>query len=168
MTVERDTVYIGVGSNLGNKLRNCRHSLQRINQLPGCKVTVCSDIFKTEPEGVTGQEWYANCVAEMKTRHSPLQLLRYLLAIEYDMGRVRTKRWEPRVIDLDILLFGRAIMESNSLTIPHPLLHTRRFVLEPLVQLAPDLVHPVLALTIRQLLNGLPKGSSVEVLKEET
>jgi len=167
MTVERATVYIGVGSNLGNKLRNCRHSLQRINQLPECEVTACSDIFKTEPEGVTGQEWYANCVAEMKTRHSPLQLLKDLLAIEYDMGRVRTKRWEPRVIDLDILLFGRAIMESNSLTIPHPLLHKRRFVLEPLVQLAPDLVHPVLDLTIRQLLNGLPTGSSVEVLKEE-
>jgi 2-amino-4-hydroxy-6-hydroxymethyldihydropteridine diphosphokinase len=168
MTVERATVYIGVGSNLGDKLRNCQHSLRKINQLPGSEVTACSDIFKTEPEGVTGQEWYANCVAEMKTGHTPLQLLKDLLAIEYDMGRVRTNRWESRIIDLDILLFGRAIIESSNLTIPHPLLHKRRFVLEPLVQLAPDLVHPVLNQTIRRLLNGLPRGSSVEALKEET
>jgi 2-amino-4-hydroxy-6-hydroxymethyldihydropteridine diphosphokinase len=168
MTVEQATVYIGVGSNLGDKPHNCRHSLQRINQLPGCKVTACSDIFKTEPEGVTGQDWYANCVAEIKTRHTPFQLLKDLLAIEYDMGRVRTKRWESRIIDLDILLFGQAIIESNNLTIPHPLLRKRRFVLEPLVQLAPDLVHPVLNVTIRQLFNELPKGSFAEVLKEET
>ena len=84
------------------------------------------------------------------------------------MGRVRTKRWESRIIDLDILLFGQAVIESNNLTIPHPLLHKRRFVLEPLVQLAPDLVHPVLNVSIRQLFNELPKGSSAEVLKEET
>ncbi len=168
MTVERATVYIGVGSNLGDKPHNCRHSLQKINQLPGCEVTTCSDIFKTEPEGVTRQDWYANCVAEIETRHSPFQLLKDLLAIEYDMGRVRTKRWESRIIDLDILLFGQAIIESNNLTIPHPLLPKRRFVLGPLVQLAPDLVHPVLNVTIRQLFNQLPKGSSAEVLMEET
>jgi len=168
MTVERATVYIGVGSNLGDKPHNCRHSLQRINKLPGCEVTTCSDIFKTEPDGVTGQDWYANCVAEIKTRHTPFQVLKDLLAIEYDMGRIRTKRWESRIIDLDILLFGQAIMESDNLTIPHPLLHKRRFVLEPLVQLAPDLVHPVLNVSIRQLFNELPKGSSAEVLKEET
>ena len=168
MTVERATVYIGVGSNLGDKAHNCRHSLQKINQLPGCEVTTCSDIFKTEPEGVTGQDWYANCVAEIETRHSPFQLLKHLLAIEHDMGRVRTKRWESRIIDLDILLFSQAIIESDNLTIPHPLLRKRRFVLGPLVQLAPDLVHPVLNVTIRQLFNELPKGSSAEVLMEET
>jgi len=168
MTVERATVYIGVGSNLGDKPHNCTTSLQKINQLPGCEVTAFSDIFKTEPEGVTGQDWYANCVAEIKTSRTPFQVLKDLLAIEYDMGRVRTKRWESRIIDLDILLFGQAIMESDNLTIPHPLLHKRRFVLEPLVQLAPDLIHPILNVTIRQLFNELPKGSSVEVLKEET
>ncbi|MBW1714407.1 MAG: 2-amino-4-hydroxy-6-hydroxymethyldihydropteridine diphosphokinase [Deltaproteobacteria bacterium] len=168
MTVELSTVYVGVGSNLGDKLHNCTTSLQKINQLPGCEVTACSDIIKTEPEGVTGQDWYANCVAEIKTTRTPFQFLKDLLAIEYDMGRVRTKRWESRIIDLDILLFGQAIMESDNLTIPHRLLHKRRFVLEPLVQLAPDLVHPVLNVSIRQLFNELPKESSAEVLKEET
>ena len=168
MTVKRAIVYIGVGSNLGDKPHNCRQSLQRINQLPGCEVTAFSDIFKTEPEGVTGQDWYANCVAEIKTSRTPFQVLKDLLAIEYDMGRIRTKRWESRIIDLDILFFGKAIIESNNLTIPHPLLRKRQFVLEPLVQLAPDLVHPVLNVTIRQLFNELPKASSAEVLKEET
>jgi len=89
------------------------------------------------------------------------------MCIESDMGRIRKKRWEARIIDLDILLFGQEIIEYSNLIIPHPLLHKRRFVLEPLAQLAPDLVHPVLKSTISQLLNRLPKGPSVEILMEE-
>lgn len=156
--------YIGIGSNLGDKLFNCRSSVEKIDQLPGCHVTACSAIFRTEPEGVSGQDWYANCVAELTTIQGPAQLLEDLMGIESDMGRVRKKRWEARIIDLDILLFGQQIIESNDLIIPHPLLHKRRFVLEPLAQLAPDRMHPVLKLTIRQLLNKLPKGPSVELL----
>jgi len=92
------------------------------------------------------------------------------MGIESDMGRIRKRRWEARIIDLDILLFGQEILAYNNLVIPHPLLHKRRFVLEPLAQLAPDLVHPVLKLTIRQLLSKLPippYGGTVEVLEEE-
>jgi len=88
------------------------------------------------------------------------------MGIESDMGRIRKKRWEARIIDLDILLFGQEILEYDNLVIPHPLLHKRRFVLEPLAQLAPDLVHPVLKVTIGQLLNRLPDGSSVELLHD--
>jgi len=164
--LETTIAYIGIGSNLGDKLFNCRHSIDKINQLPRCHVIACSSIFKTEPEGVAGQDWYANCVAQVTTTRHPHQLLKGLLSIESDMGRIRKKRWEARIIDLDILLFGQEIIESNNLVIPHPLLHIRRFVLEPLVQLAPNLVHPVLKLTISQLLNKLPKGPSFEVLKE--
>jgi len=130
-------------------------------------VSAVSAIFKTEPVGVTGQPWYANCVVELSTTQGPTQLLKGLLSIESDMGRIRKKRWEARIIDLDILLFGQEIIESNNLMIPHPLLHKRQFVLEPLDQLAPDLMHPVLKSTINQLLNKLPKGPSVVVLKEE-
>ncbi len=86
------------------------------------------------------------------------------MGIESDMGRVRRERWEARVIDLDILLFGREVIKSDNLVIPHPLLHKRRFVLEPLFQLAPDLMHPVLKVTIGQLLNKLPGGPSAELL----
>ena len=91
------------------------------------------------------------------------------MGIESDMGRVRKKRWEARIIDLDILLFGQHILEYGDLVIPHPLLHKRRFVLEPLTQLAPDLVHPVLKLTMRQLLNRLPippHDGTVELLHD--
>ncbi len=130
-------------------------------------MSAVSAIFKTEPVGVTGQPWYANCVVELSTTQGPSQLLKGLLLIESDMGRIRKKRWEARIVDLDILLFGQEIIESDNLIIPHPLLHKRQFMLEPLYQLAPDLVHPVLKLTMNQLLNKLPKGPSVVVLKEE-
>ncbi len=133
-------------------------------------MTACSSLFKTEPVGVTEQDWYVNCISQVTTTQHPSQLLKGLMKIESAMGRVRKKRWEARIIDLDILMFGQEIIESNNLVIPHPLLHKRRFVLEPLVQLAPDLVHPALKLTIRQILNKLPVppyGGTVEVLKEE-
>ena len=154
--------YVGIGSNVGDKPFNCRYSVDKIDQLPGCHVTACSSIFKTEPEGVTGQDWYANCVVQVKVSQRPSKLLKGLIGIESDMGRIRKERWGPRIIDLDLLLFGQEIIESDNLIIPHPLLHKRRFVLDPLVQLAPDLMHPVLKLTISQLLNRLPKGPLVE------
>ncbi len=161
--------YIGIGSNLGDKPSNCRYSIGRIGELPECHVTACSSLFKTEPEGVTGQDWYANCVLEIRTAQGPHQILTGLMGIESSMGRIRKNRWEARIIDLDLLLFGREIIESRNLVIPHPLMHKRRFVLEPLAQLAPDLVHPVLKTTIRQLLNQLPvqRERKVELLKEE-
>jgi 2-amino-4-hydroxy-6-hydroxymethyldihydropteridine diphosphokinase len=159
--------YIGIGANLGDKADNCRYALEEIDQLPGCTLTASSPLFKTEPDGVTGQEWYVNGVAEVSTTQTPAQLLKNLLSIETRMGRIRKHRWEARIIDLDLLLFGQLIIKSHDLVVPHPLLHVRRFVLEPLSRLAPDLMHPVLGLTIRQLLRELPKGPSVEVLHGE-
>jgi len=163
--------YIGIGSNLGDKSFNCRYSIDQIDILPGCHVIARSTLFKTEPEGVTGQPWYVNCVAQIAVTKSPFKLLKGLMNIESAMGRVRRKRWDARIIDLDILLFGQEIRESHNLTIPHPLMHKRRFVLEPLAQLAPDLVHPVLKVTIQELLHNLlipPYSGTVEILKEET
>ena len=166
MTSETTIAYIGVGSNLGDKILNCRYAIEEMSQLPECQVTGCSSLFKTEPEGVTGQDWYINCVSQLKTALGPFQLIKALLSIEHAMGRKRRRRWEARIIDLDILLFGQEVIQSPDLVIPHPLLHKRRFVLEPLAQLAPHLVHPVLKLTIRHLLNGLPAGPSVELARE--
>ena len=165
--MKKNIAYIGIGSNLGDKLHNCRHSINRISKLPGYSVTKSSAIFKTEPDGVTGQDWYINCVAQIETGEGPYQLLKNLLNIEAEMGRVREKKWGPRIIDLDILLFNQEIVSSNGLSIPHPLLHKRRFVLEPLAQLAPDVVHPVLQQTIEQLRKKISKGPYVEALKEE-
>jgi len=163
--------YIGVGSNLGDKSFNCQYSIDQIDTLPGCHVIARSTLFKTEPEGVTKQPWYVNCIAQIRVTKSPFELLQGLMNIESVMGRVRRKRWEARIIDLDILLFGQEIRESHNLLIPHPLMHKRRFVLQPLAQLAPDLVHPVFKVTIQELLNKLPiplYSGTVEILKEET
>ncbi len=162
--IEEKTAYIGIGSNLGDKVNNCLQSIKSIERLPGCHVISRSSTFKTEPDGVTGQDWYANCVIQIKTTQRPSELLRSLMDIESGMGRIRKKKWEARIIDLDILLFNQEIVNTDSLSIPHPLLHKRRFVLEPLAQLAPDLIHPVLKVTIRQLKEELPKGPFVEIL----
>ncbi|MBW1673095.1 MAG: 2-amino-4-hydroxy-6-hydroxymethyldihydropteridine diphosphokinase [Deltaproteobacteria bacterium] len=163
--------YIGIGSNLGDKSFNCQYSIDQIDTLPGCHVIARSTLFKTEPVGVTKQPWYVNCIAQIRVTKSPFALLQGLMNIESVMGRVRRKRWEARIIDLDILLFGQEIRESHNLLIPHPLMHKRRFVLQPLAQLAPDLVHPVFKVTIQELLNKLPiplYSGTVEILKEET
>ena len=154
--------YIGIGSNLGHKVNNCLQSIKKIGQLPNCNVIARSSLFKTEPQGVTGQDWYANCVVKIKTTLTPSELLTSLMNIELDMGRIRKKKWEARIIDLDILLFNQEIISSESLSIPHPRLHKRRFVLEPLTELAPDLIHPILKLTIITLKNALPQRPYVE------
>jgi len=164
--MQPSVAYIGIGSNLGDTVLNCKHSIARIDGTSGCEVTARSDLFKTEPEGVAGQQWYANCVIEVKTERTPHDLLDSLMAIEHEMGRIRKKKWESRIIDLDLLIFGELVLDSPDLVVPHPLLHTRRFVLEPLVQVAPELVHPILNITIQRLLKKLPKESYVEILKE--
>ena len=166
MTSEGTVAYIGIGSNLGNKISNCRSAIEEMGHVPGCQVAACSSLFKTEPEGVTEQDWYVNCVSQLTTDLSPIQLIKALLSIEHAMGRRRKKRWEARIIDLDILLFGQEVIGLHDLVIPHSLLHERRFVLEPLAQLAPEFIHPVLKTTIRRLLHGLPKGPPVELAGE--
>ena len=160
-------VYIGIGSNLGDRVFNCLDSIDRINRLSGCSAAARSSIFETEPVGVTGQDYYLNCAVRVTTSQSPSRLLTNLMDIESAMGRVRIEKWGARIIDLDILLFGNEVIKFPDLEIPHPLLHKREFVLEPLAQLAPDYIHPVLKLSIVQLLSELPKGPYVEVLKEE-
>ena len=109
-----------------------------------------------------------NGVASLSTKVPPRDLLRRLLRIESDMGRVRTERWEPRIIDLDILLYGREIINEEDLTVPHPLMHLRKFVLVPLVQLAPDLMHPSLGVSMAELLQRVRNnGQEVVQLEDE-
>jgi len=166
MISEGTAAYIGIGSNIGDKISNCRCAVEEMGQLPECEITACSSLFKTEPEGVMQQDWFMNCVSQLITTLSPFQLIQALLSIEHAMGRRRRRRWEARIIDLDILLFGQEVIRSRDLVIPHPLMHKRRFVLEPLAQLAPELIHPVLKMTIVHLLHGLPRGPSVELTGE--
>jgi len=150
-----NTAYIGVGSNLGDKLQNCCKAIDLIDNIENCTVKTQSPFYRTEPVGVASQDWYVNGVIRVETGLSAQDLLKSLLSIETGMGRVRTQRWESRIIDLDILLYGHHVIDEKSLTIPHPLMHIRKFVLMPMVQLDPDLVHPVLGRTMFELFDDL-------------
>jgi 2-amino-4-hydroxy-6-hydroxymethyldihydropteridine diphosphokinase len=151
------TAYIGVGSNLGEKINHCLEAIVRIDAISGCRVTAQSGFYRTQPVGVKGQDWYVNGVIVLSADISAQELLKSLLAIEIDMGRERKRKWDSRIIDLDILLFGEEVISEKGLQIPHPLMHLRRFVLVPMVSLAPDLVHPVLGKSMAELLVDSPK-----------
>jgi 2-amino-4-hydroxy-6-hydroxymethyldihydropteridine diphosphokinase len=150
------TAYIGIGSNLGNRTENCLQALHMAGSIPGCTLEARSDLYRTEPVGTQGQQWFVNAVMALRSEISARELLGHLMAIESAMGRVRKGRWDPRRMDLDILLFGDDVIRDEDLKIPHPLMHQRRFVLVPMVQLAPNLVHPVLGMTMTELLHRLP------------
>jgi len=156
------TAYIGFGSNLGSKVTNCRKAIKETDGIPGCSVKIKSHFYRTEPVGVEGHDWYVNGVISLLTDISAQDLMKNILAIEADMGRKRKGKWDSRPIDLDILLFGEHVINKNDLTIPHPLMHLRKFALVPMVQLVPDLIHPVLGKTMTELLDVCPeKGQAV-------
>jgi len=158
-----ESAYIGIGSNIGHKIDHCKKAISLMGKLEGCSVRLQSPFYRTEPVGVEGQDTFVNGVVCVDTDLSAVTLLKHLLKIETDMGRVRVKKWDARVIDLDILLFGSRVINKPDLTVPHPLMHLRRFVLTPLLQIAPDLIHPVLCQSIRELAGVLPEnGQAVE------
>jgi 2-amino-4-hydroxy-6-hydroxymethyldihydropteridine diphosphokinase len=160
-----ESAYIGIGSNIGHKIDHCKKAISLMGRLEGCSVGGQSSFYRTEPVGVEGQDYYVNGVICLNTDLSAEDLLNHLLDIEAHMGRVRLKKWDARVIDLDILLFGSQIIKKPDLMVPHPLMHLRRFVLTPLRQVAPELMHPVLGKSIRELAEMLPEeGQAVETL----
>lgn len=127
-------------------------------------MTAESSIYETEPVEYTQQPWFLNCAVAIETRRSPLELMAAILEIEQEMGRNRAIPKGPRSIDIDILFFDRIVVKSENLTIPHPALHKRRFVLEPLAEIAAEFRHPVLKRTIRELRDALPAGQVVRKL----
>src|SRR5581483_973297 len=153
-------VYLSLGSNLGDQAIHLQSAIERINALG--EVVAQSAFYETEPVEVSGHPWYLNCAIALKTEKMPKQLIAALLAIERDMGRRRSGERTPRKIDIDILLFGNSVIDSKELTVPHPEMHRRRFVLEPLVEIAPELRHPVFKRTVRELREALPPGQGVK------
>jgi 2-amino-4-hydroxy-6-hydroxymethyldihydropteridine diphosphokinase len=166
--------YLSLGSNVGDREGHLRDAIGRL-EMAG-QILSISSFYETEPVEVTGQAWFLNCAVALETPEPPHRLLATLLQIEQEMGRHRTQKKGPRTIDLDILLFkgmsgnvskqagggvGDTILNTEQLTIPHPAMHQRRFVLEPLAEIAPEAWHPVLKKTVRDLLAALPPGQTV-------
>jgi 2-amino-4-hydroxy-6-hydroxymethyldihydropteridine diphosphokinase len=162
--------YLSLGSNVGDRGNHLHDAISRL-EMKGRIISV-SSLYETEPVEFTDQSWFLNCAVAFETTDSPEQLMVELLLIEQEMGRLRTQKKGPRIIDLDILLFTNAttddvVINSEEVTIPHPAMHQRRFVLEPLAEIAPEAWHPVRKKTIRELLDDLPPGQIVRKLPKK-
>lgn len=155
----RKAVYLSLGSNIGDRAANLSAAIDALRALGD--VTAISSFYETEPVDFVRQAWFLNCVVALETEKLPKQLLSAVLHIEQQMGRKRVIAKGPRIIDIDILLFGSAVIDTPQLTIPHPALHERRFVLEPLAEIAPDARHPVFKRTAREMRDALPPGHVV-------
>lgn len=152
------TAYVGLGSNVGNREGFLRAALDALAAVPGVRSVRASRVRETEPwgAGCEGQAAYLNAVAEVRTSLPPEALLGELMRIEARCGRERPARWAPRTLDLDLLVYGDRVVREPSLEVPHPRLAERRFVLEPMAELAPDLVLPPSGRRVRELLAALP------------
>jgi 2-amino-4-hydroxy-6-hydroxymethyldihydropteridine diphosphokinase len=171
--LEGTLAYIGIGANLQDPLAQCRQAVKRLSGVSGISLERVSSFYKTEPvipesagrehrEELEKQDWYINAAAEIRTVLSPRDLLKELQRIENSMGRVRTLKGGPRIIDLDLLLYGQEILQEKGLTVPHPEMHRRLFVLEPLCEIASYLIHPAFGVSMRGLKDRLDNNKTVE------
>jgi 2-amino-4-hydroxy-6-hydroxymethyldihydropteridine diphosphokinase len=142
---------IGLGANLGDAAAQVEAAIRELDRLPETKLMAVSGLYRTAPVGKTDQDWFVNAAAVVETGLGPRAMLEALLDVENRMGRVRVEKWGPRRIDLDLLFYGSATIREENLSVPHPYLHQRRFVLAPLAEIAPDWVHPELGLTVREM-----------------
>ena len=155
--MRQEAVYLGLGSNLGDKAAQCLRALKEISASTHNHIKAVSSFYKTEPIGYRDQDWFINCVAEVSTTLQPRPLHTFLQGIEKRMGRKKTVPMGPRIIDLDILFYGNEVVDEADLIIPHPRLHERGFVLVPLAELSPDLLHPIFKKTVGDLLKQSDK-----------
>jgi 2-amino-4-hydroxy-6-hydroxymethyldihydropteridine diphosphokinase len=157
-------IFIGLGSNLGDREDNIRTALNLLEEK--MNLVVVSSLYETEPMYVKDQPLFLNCVAKFETDLEPEEVLNYFHTVEKNRGRERSVRYGPRTIDLDILFYGGRIVDRNFLKIPHPLIQERLFVLVPLAEIAPEFVHPVYKLTVAELLKDLHSNENVRKVGE--
>lgn len=166
-----NVAYLSLGSNLGNREEHLRRAISRIAEHG--RVLSVSSFYETEPVEVSDQPWFLNCAAAIETSEAPGRLMSGLLEIEREMGREmgreRIRKKGPRTVDIDILMYGDLVVNTLELTVPHAAMTQRRFVLEPLAEIAAEVRHPVAGKTVRELLEELPAGQAVRrvVAKEE-
>ncbi len=157
--------YIGIGSNVGDTAQNCLQAIQSLHQHPDCEVLRASSFYETEPlklHTADNPAWYANAVIKIRTYLNAYRLFQFLQEIEQNMGRpTQREKWSPRVIDLDLLFFNDDLIKTETLKVPHPEAHKRRFVLEPLVEIDPDLIHPIKGISAKKLLESLTDNHKV-------
>ena len=170
--LEGTLAYIGIGANLQDPLAQCRTAIERLSGAAGITLERISSFYKTKPvipesagpehrKELENQDWFVNAAAEIRTVLSPRDLLKALQLIENSTGRVRTVRGGPRIIDLDLLLYGQEIVREKELTVPHPEMHRRLFVLEPMCEIASYLIHPVFGVSMRGLKDRLNDQQTV-------
>jgi len=172
--LESVLAYVGIGSNLGDSPLMCKEALRHLSAAPGVKVERVSSLYKTQPvivspaqgphmEVLQNQNWFINAAAEIRTAWSPAALLHVLQGIEEKLGKVRSFPGAPRIIDLDLLLYRQEIIREADLIVPHPQMHKRRFVLEPLCEIASYLIHPAFGVSMRGLKDRLDDRHEVEI-----
>lgn len=165
MSADGEAVYLGLGANLGNRAENLRMALRYVSSL--ARVDAVSSLYETAPVGDDRQPNYYNAVCRIATGLTPEALLDYLKRVEFEIGRRPSPRWASRPIDLDVLLYGERVVETSKLSVPHPLLAERAFVLVPLAEIAPDVRHPVLDTTVSEMLSSLSEAELAGVTKLE-
>ena len=156
--------YIGIGSNLGNPNKNCVEAIEKISTNDHIKIISKSSFYKTAPIGDIEQDWFINSVIRINTKLNPKELLLALLNIESEMGRIRKEKWGPRLIDLDLLFYDKLILNQEGITLPHPEIQKRNFVLVPLNEISENLTHPILKKTVKTLLQESSDDTEVKKL----
>ena len=158
-------IFIGIGSNIGQSFENCKTAIKRISSDTRAGLRSISSFYSTSPVSDIKQGDYINCAVEIDWQGTPLDLLDFLNSIESSMGRVRDEKNGPRVIDLDILMYGDGIIDDDRLTVPHRELHRRRFAIVPLIEIDPGLIHPALKKPLSGFLTDIPADQHVTRLE---